>query len=101
MFQCFPTLRKIWGPTSLENILMNVTCEIVCVYPLRKVKLLILWASDVSSLFPRGEIFGVAFLTEVRGAEERGHVTVHKIVRSSFQGSSDLEALRASHRRAN
>lgn len=69
---------------------MNVTRKIVCVYPLRKSKAIdfvgirCLLSLTLSFFFLEVKFFGAAFLTEVRGAEERGHVTVHKIVRSSF-----------------
>lgn len=75
----------------MKNTLMNVTREIVCVYPLRKSKAIdfvgircLLSLSLSLFSFLEVKFFGAAFLTEVRGAEERGHVTVHQIVRSSF-----------------
>lgn len=109
------TLRKIWGESrgSLGRIhsWMWLAKLFVFIHS-EKVKVLILWASDVSScslslslfffFIPRGEIFWSCIPD--RGQEAQRREAMWQCTRLSghlFQGASDLEALRASHRRAN
>lgn len=81
---------------AIQQDVRTVTCQIVCVYPLRKSKGIDFVGTRYLLLFLRW-IFGAVVLAEVSGAQ-KDHVTVHKSVRSSFQASSDLGAVRSSHR---
>lgn len=99
----------MWGGQFWKNILMNVTREIVCVYPLRKSKAIdfvgirCLLSLTLSFFFFSSRWNFLELLSWQRSEAQRREA-MWQCTRLSghlFQGASDLEALRASHRRAN